>query len=251
MKILAITQARYGSSRLPAKILKTIEGLTLLEIHLKRILKSKNITDLRIATTTEEGAEKIVAIGNKFEVESYQGSVDDVLERFYKTAFFEKPDYVVRLTSDCPLIDPTIIDQVIAECIKNDVDYCSNTIIPTYPDGLDVEVFRFSALEKAYNNAQLKSDREHVTPYIWRNSNLKGGNVFTSFNVVNEIDYSDLRITVDTDKDFQLIEQLIKQLGTDRSWLEYIAFLHQNEDIRIINSEYTRNEGYQKSLNND
>ena len=251
MKILAITQARYGSTRLPGKILKTIGEKTLLEIHLARILQAKNITGLKIATTTEDGAEKIIEIGNKSGIKSFQGSVDNVLERFYKTALPENPDYVVRLTSDCPLIDPEIIDLVINDCIKNNVDYCSNTIIPTFPDGLDVEVFRFSALEKAYNEAHLKSDKEHVTPYIWRNSNLKGGNIFTSFNVEFSSDYSDLRMTVDTDKDFRLIEQLVEMLGTDKPWLSYVDFLIQHSEIRMTNSEYLRNEGYQKSINND
>jgi len=251
MKILAITQARYGSSRLPGKILKTIGDKTLLGIHLERILQAKNITGLKIATTTEDGAENIIGIGNKLGVASYRGSVDDVLERFYETALPENPDYVVRLTSDCPLIDPNIIDQVIDQCIRNDVDYCSNTIIPTFPDGLDVEVFRFSALEKAFNEALITSDREHVTPYIWRNSNLKGGDFFTSFNVEYSTDYSDLRITVDTDKDFKLIEQLIETLGTDKPWLDYVEYLNQHSKVRMINSEYLRNEGYQKSLNND
>jgi len=251
MKILAITQARYGSSRLPGKILKTIDGITLLEIHLQRILQAKNITRLMIATTTEEGADKIIEIGNKLNVCSYKGSVDNVLERFYKTALPENPDYVVRLTSDCPLIDPVIIDQVIDCCIKNNVDYCSNTIIPTFPDGLDVEVFRFSALERAYNEATLKSDKEHVTPYIWRNSSLKGGNIFTSFNMECFTDYSDLRITVDTDKDFILIERLIEMLGVNKPWIDYVTILIKNDKIRSINSESIRNEGYQKSLNND
>jgi len=251
MKILAVTQARYGSSRLPGKILKTIGGKTLLEIHLERILKAKNITELKIATTTEDGAEKIIAVGEKSGVRSYQGAVDDVLKRFYETALSENPDYVVRLTSDCPLIDPNIIDQVIDECIKNDVDYCSNTLTPTFPDGLDVEVFRFSALEKACNEALLKSDREHVTPYIWRNSNLKGGDIFTSFNVSFATDYSDLRMTVDMDEDFRLMGQIIENMGLDKPWIEYVEFLNQHSDIRMINSEFHRNEGYQKSINND
>ena len=251
MKILAVTQARYGSARLPGKILKTIGGKTLLGIHLERILRAKNITELKIATTTEDGAEKIIAIGNNSGIRSYQGSIDDVLKRFYETALPEKPDYVVRLTSDCPLIDPNVIDHVIDECLKNNVDYCSNTLTPTFPDGLDVEVFRFSALEKAYNEARLKSDREHVTPYIWRNSNLKGGDIFTSFNVEYPTDYSEIRMTVDTDKDFIQIQQLIENLGLDKPWLAYVEFLNLHSEIKMINSEYHRNEGYEKSINND
>jgi len=231
MKILAITQARYGSTRLPGKILKSVSGKTLLEIHLIRILKSQRISKLKI--------------------DSYKGSIDDVLERFYFTALPEKPDYIVRLTSDCPLIDHREIDKVIDFCISNNVDYASNTLTPTFPDGIDVEVFKFSALKKAYEEATLKSDREHVTPYIWRNSTEKGGNVFTSTNVFNFQDYSNYRITVDTDKDFVVIKKIIEELGIDKSWFDYISFLDNNEDIKTINAEYKRNEGYSKSLKND
>jgi len=251
MKILAITQARYGSTRLPKKILKTISGQTLLEIHLKRILQSKRISKLKIATTSEEGADKIIAIGEKLGVESCKGSIDDVLERFYFTALPENPDYLVRLTSDCPLIDPSEIDKVIDICVSNDVDYASNAIIPTFPDGIDVEVFKFSALKKAYEEATLKSDREHVTPYIWRNSSEKGGVIFTSLNVSNLHDYSKYRITVDTDKDFAVLQKLIEELGTDKPWMDYVSFLDNNEDIKAINAEYERNEGYSKSIKND
>ncbi|KAA6320405.1 3-deoxy-manno-octulosonate cytidylyltransferase [termite gut metagenome] len=251
MKIVAITQARYGSSRLPGKILKTIQGKSLLEIHLKRILQSKRISLLKIATTTEKGAEKIIEIGSNLGVQSYQGSIDDVLERFYKTAQSENPDYVVRLTSDCPLIDPIEIDNVIDACILNKVDYASNTLIPTFPDGIDVEVFKYSVLEKAYKEATLKSDREHVTSYIWRNSNMKGGTLFTSFNVTNPIDYSKLRMTVDMDKDFILLKKLIEKKGINKTWLEYVMFLNQHDEIRVINAEYERNEGYINSLQKD
>jgi spore coat polysaccharide biosynthesis protein SpsF (cytidylyltransferase family) len=251
MKILVVTQARYGSSRLPAKILKNIREKTLLEIHLERILRSKRISQLKIATTTEHGAEQIIEIGERLGVKSHQGSVEDVLERFYETALPEKPDYVVRLTSDCPLIDPDEIDRVIDACIEHDVDYAANTLISTLPDGLDTEIFRFSALEKACKEATLKSDREHVTPYIWRNSSVKGGTLFTSFNVANPKDYSHLRMTVDTEKDFVLIEKLIERLGYERSWIDYAMFLEQNPEIRAINAEYERNEGYAKSIKSD
>jgi len=251
MKILAITQARYGSTRLPAKILKTISGQTLLEIHLTRILQSKRITKLKIATTTEEGADEIVAIGKELGVDAYKGSIEDVLERFYFTALAENPDYIVRLTSDCPLIDPYEIDKVIDACVSNNVDYASNTLIPTFPDGIDVEAFRFSALKKAYEEATVKSDREHVTPYIWRNSTVKDGTIFTSTNVLYQKDYSKYRITVDTDKDFVVMQKLVEELGTDKSWLDYISFLDNNEDIKVINAEYERNEGYLKSIKKD
>ena len=166
MKVLAITQARYGSTRLPAKILKEVGGQTLLEIHLRRILQAKTISALKIATTPEEGSRYIVDVANKVGVGYHKGSVEDVLSRFYETAAPEKPDYVIRLTSDCPLIDPQVIDEVVNFAVAHDYDYV-RTDPKSFPDGLDTEVMRFSALERACKEANLTSEREHVTPYIW------------------------------------------------------------------------------------
>ncbi|NDP22188.1 MAG: LPS biosynthesis protein [Paludibacter sp.] len=251
MKILAITQARYGSTRLPAKILKEVNGKTLLELHLERILQSKMISKLKVATTTEDGAEYIVNISKKLNVETYQGSINDVLERFYFAAKDEQPDYVVRLTSDCPLIDPVVIDKLISSCLESGCDYASNTLSPTYPDGVDVEVFKFRALEKAYKEAVLKSDREHVTPYIWRNSTFKGQSLFKSINVENEVDLSHHRITVDTIEDFLLIKGLIEALGTDKPFTAYIDYLENHPRLKDINNQHARNEGYDKSILKD
>lgn len=251
MKILAITQARVGSSRLPKKVLKTIKGITLLEIHLSRILQSKRISKLIVATTTETEAKKIVATSKKLGVTSYRGSIHDVLERFYLTALRDKPDYIVRLTSDCPLIDPIEIDKVISKCIQGRYDYVSNNLEPTLPDGMDTEVFKFSALERAYREATLKSDREHVTPYIWRNSSVKGGKIFSSFSVKYHKDFSKYRLTVDTQEDFDLIKKIISHLGTKKGWLDYVDYLNKNPELMNINSKYERNEGYQKSLKED
>jgi len=251
MKILAITQARYGATRLPGKVLKTIGDETLLETQLKRTLKSKLINKLKVATTTEPEADRIVAIANKLGVESFQGSMEDVLERFYLAAQPENPDYVVRLTADCPLIDPIEIDKVIKECVTGGYDYVSNTLEPTFPDGIDVEVFKLSALEKAHQEAILKSDREHVTPYIWRNSSFKGGQIFSSFCLKYPEDFSKYRLTVDTPKDFILIKKLILSLGADKDWLDYVNYLKKNPELMDINAKYERNEGYQKSLKKD
>ena len=251
MKILAITQARIGSTRLPEKILKTINGESLLEMHLKRIQFSKLITKLKVATTDEPDADKIVEICNKLGIDVYKGSINNVLDRFYQTAIPEMPNWVVRLTSDCPLIDPIEIDRVIQYAISKDLDYVSNTLKPTFPDGIDVEVFKFSALEKAIKEANLASELEHVTPFIWKNSSFMGGNVFTSDCVINEVDYSDIRLTVDTLEDFMVIEKLIELLGTDKPWIDYVNALKGHQEIKKINKYFTRNEGYEKSLNND
>ena len=251
MKILAITQARIGSTRLPEKILKTINGESLLEIHLKRILQSHLITKLKVATTIEPDAKKIEAVANKVGVEVHKGSINNVLERFYQTAKPENPDWVVRLTSDCPLIDPIEIDRVIQHAIGNNLDYVSNALDPTYPDGLDTEVFKFSSLEKAMKEATLTSDLEHVTPYIWKNSTFKGGTKFKSDNVRSDIDYSPIRLTVDTIEDFIVIEKLVHLLGADKAWIEYVAALEKHPEIKEINDHFSRNEGYEESLKKD
>jgi spore coat polysaccharide biosynthesis protein SpsF (cytidylyltransferase family) len=251
LNILAITQARIGSTRLPEKILKTINGESLLEIHLKRILKSKRITKLKVATTNEPGVEKIIILATKLGVEVFKGSVENVLDRFYQTALPESPDFVVRLTSDCPLIDPCEIDKVIHHAISKDLDYVSNTLDPTFPDGLDVEVFKFSVLEKAKIEAKLTSDMEHVTPYIWKNSSYKGGKLFTSDCVMNETNYSFIRLTVDNIEDLLVIEKLVELLGTDRPWLDYVKALEQHPEIKALNDHLVRNEGYKKSLERD
>jgi spore coat polysaccharide biosynthesis protein SpsF len=251
MKILAITQARYGSSRLPGKVLKEINGQPLLELHLKRIMRSKLISKLKVATTNEPDANKIEACCKLLNVPVYKGSLEDVLERFYFTAKDENPGLIVRLTSDCPLIDPVVIDNVINYALENDCDYASNTLNPTFPDGIDVEVFKFSALEKAFLEATLRSDREHVTPYIWRNSSFKGGSLFKSVSFENHIDYSSFRLTVDKQEDFLVIEKLIIELGSDHSWQEYIEYLNSHSEIESLNKHFVRNEGYQKSLIED
>lgn len=251
MKIIAITQARIGSTRLPEKILKTINGESLLEIHLRRILQSKLISKLKVATTIEPDAEKIVAVANKVGVEVHKGSINNVLDRFYQTARAENPDWVVRLTSDCPLIDPIEIDRVIQFAINNDLDYASNTLDPTYPDGIDTEVFKYSALKKAVSEASLTSELEHVTPYIWKNSTFKGGSIFKSDNVRNFKDYSSIRLTVDTIEDFMVIEKLVQLLGKDKPWMDYVEALEKHPEIKDLNDHFTRNEGYEKSLTKD
>ncbi len=252
MKILAITQARYGSTRLPAKILKVVNGMTLLEIHLRRILQAKTIHQLKIATTDEEGSKYIIDVADKVGVGYYQGSVDDVLSRFYHAAETEKPDYVLRFTSDCPLIDPEVIDMIVNFALQHpEYDYLSADP-GSYPDGLDTEVMKFSALKKAYNEARLTSEREHVTPYIWKNGTAAGGTLFKSYKFVNPVgDYSSIRITLDTPEDFELLKKVIEENGIRLGWREYVAYLQKHDEILAINSMFERNEGYAKSLNND
>lgn len=254
MKILAITQARYGSTRLPAKILKEVNGVTLLEIHLRRILLSKSISKLKIATTDEEGSRYIVEVADKLGVEYFKGSVDDVLSRFYGTAAPEKPDYVIRLTSDCPLIDPNVIDEVVTYAIEHPKYDYVRTQAASFPDGLDTEVMKFSALEKAYNEANLKSEREHVTAYIWKNGSADGGTIFQTYNYPNPVgcyNADDYRITIDEPEDYEVIKHLIENLGMEEGWKTYIDYLMEHKDVYAINSKFSNNEGYAKSIAND
>lgn len=247
MKVLAITQARLGSSRFPEKILKSINKSTLLEIHLRRILKSSKISQLVVATTREIGVESIINVAKKCNVKTYQGSTSNVLDRFYQTALPYSPDWVVRLTSDCPLIDPELIDEVIEFTVSNNLDYGSNCLDEMYPDGQDVEVFKYSALNQAWLQAESKIDKEHVTPYIHRNSSYKGGNIFISNVYPAAENLNHVRMTVDEERDFDVVKILIDELGTDATWRAYSDY-YLKKGADKINGSILRNEGYLKSI---
>lgn len=251
MDVLAITQARTGSTRFPNKILKTIKGKSLLEIHLKRILKSKKISKLVVATTTKEEDKIISEIAYKVGVESFKGSEHDVLDRYYNTAKKYNPKWIVRLTSDCPLIDARLIDQVIKKAQSENLDYCSNTLIEAYPDGQDIEVFKFKSLEIAWSKAKSISDREHVTPYIKNNSSYLHGEIFKSNNFPSNKNYNKVRLTVDEQEDFKVIELLINKLGIDSRWIDYTNEYLKNNYISSLNKNIKRNEGFRKSFDID
>lgn len=206
MKIVAIIQARMGSTRLPGKVLKKILGKSLLEYQIERVKRSKLIDEIVVATTTKKDDDAIVSLCTNLNISTYRGSEDDVLSRYYEAAIKYEADVVVRLTSDCPLIDPEIVDQVIQLYLdKQPIDYVSNTFLRSYPRGLDTEVFSFAVLKRAYNEAKLQRDREHVTPYIYTNRHL-----FALTYLESERDYSHHRWTVDTQEDFELIRLIIE-----------------------------------------
>jgi spore coat polysaccharide biosynthesis protein SpsF (cytidylyltransferase family) len=251
MKVIVITQARSGSTRLPKKVLLKIQKKTLLQIHVDRIKKAKLVDDVYIATTTKKSDAIIEELANKINVKCFRGSEDDVLDRYYQTIKNEKADLIVRLTSDCPLIDPKLLDEVIKEAILQDLDYYSNAIEERYPDGQDIEVFKFSALEKAWKEAKLKSDREHVTAYIRNNSSYKGGKLFKSNNHGLKENYSHVRLTVDEAKDFEVIKLIIDALGAEEDWKTYADYYLLNENIKKINMSIVRNEGYIKSVSEE
>lgn len=249
MKTKTIIQARVGSTRLPHKVLLTIMNKPVLEYVIERVSRAKNIDGVIIATTTSEEDSPIVDIATKLKVEVYRGSEHDVLDRFYHAAKAFSAENIVRITADCPLIDPEIINSVVGCYIKNKADYCSNVLEPTFPDGEDVEVFSFKALLQAWESAQLPSEREHVTPYIRKHPER-----FKLISCKNNFDLSAKRWTLDEKKDFQFIKSVLESLYPDNPMFtmeDVLKFISKNPDLENLNKYIQRNEGYQKSLKED
>ncbi|MGJ9458020.1 cytidylyltransferase domain-containing protein [Oceanobacillus sp. CF4.6] len=209
MKVVAIIQARMGSTRLPGKILKQVLGKPLLEFQLERVSRSNYIDEILVATTDQHQDNAIVSLCQMMKITHYRGPEADVLKRYYKAASHIKADIVVRLTSDCPLIDPVQIDKVIQSYFlhQHPLQYVSNTLKRTLPRGMDTEVFSFQALKEASEKAESKADREHVTRYMINNPQD-----FNLTNVSNSKNYSHHRWTVDTLEDFTLINKIIETL---------------------------------------
>jgi len=249
MDISIIIQARLGSTRLPNKVVIDIEGKPMLWHHVNRLKHSKFSPEIIIATSKADEDKKILKFAEEYNFNSYAGNINDVLDRFYQTALKYKVNNVVRITADCPLIDPEVLDKILQVYLKGEYDYVSNIHPPTYPDGLDVEVFNFESLKRAWNEAQLASEREHVTPYIWKNPNL-----FRLKNVENDEDFSYLRWTVDEKEDLQLIREIYKNLYHKKGIFlmkDILELLKERPELKEINSKYIRNEGYLNSLRED
>ncbi len=247
--LTAIIQARLGSTRLQGKTMMDLEGEPLLGHLIKRIRKSKYVSDIVIATTTYERDGLIVKYADENRLPVYRGSEQDVLDRFYQAALLFKAQVIVRVTPDCPLLDPRVSDRVIAKFLDGGYDYVSNTIVPTYPDGLDTEVFSFAALERAWNEAALPSEREHVTAYI-----VKHPELFRHCNVTNSEDLSAMRWTVDTARDYEFVSGIMKKLGKRDEIFhmeDVLRILKENPELLEINRGINRNEGYAASLMKD
>lgn len=235
MKVTAIIQARMGSTRLPGKILKKVNGKPLLFYQLERIKGSKLIDEIVIATTTNHQDNEIVSFCEQYGVSYYRGSETDVLSRYFNTAVKFNADIIVRLTSDCPIIDVEVVDKTIQYFLELDYcDYVSNTLERTFPRGLDTEVFSYIALEKAYKEAYLERDREHVTPYFYSNQNI-----FVVGSLKNNINYSKYRLTVDTEEDFELIKLIINALFSKKpnfTLIDIVKLMEKNPQWFNINS---------------
>jgi spore coat polysaccharide biosynthesis protein SpsF (cytidylyltransferase family) len=250
-KVVIIVQARMGATRLPGKMMIDIAGKPVIQHVIERARLSKKVAEVWLATTTSHVDDVLDDWAQENDVPCYRGSEDDVLDRYYKCAEQAGAGVVVRVTGDCPLNDFKVIDLVIDEYTKQKgaVDYVSNIHPPTYPDGLDTEVFSFAILEQAWKEAKLKSEREHVTPYIWKNPNL-----FKLKNIEHTEDLSKHRWTLDTPEDLHFLRLVIEE-GQSRSGFcglnQILSIVDAHPDWQEIVAGIQRNEGYMESLKTD
>jgi spore coat polysaccharide biosynthesis protein SpsF len=249
VKILCVVQARYSSTRLPGKVLMPLGGKPDIEQVFNQVSFSKHISKTILATSSDKSDEKLVEWAINNNVEFYRGSLDDVLDRYFQAAKQYNPEIVVRVTGDCPLIDPEVLDRTIEYFDVNNYDYVSNGNPPTFPDGLDTEVFKYYTLKDAWKNAKLCSEREHVTPYIRNNDNK-----FKIGNYKNSVDLSKYRWTLDNKEDYEFLSKIFALLSNENSYIKYkdvLKLLDENPELIKINSHIKRNEGYLKSIAND
>jgi len=244
--VIAIIQARIGSTRLPGKVLMEVNGRPLLAYQLDRISKSKKLDKVVVATSTLEKDNAIENFCKDYGVDCYRGSENDVMSRYYECCKQYNPDTVVRMTADCPLIDPEIIDKVVQKFKDDNVDYCANTVPPEkskFPDGSDIEVFSMKALEMANTEVQDEHRREHVTFQFWQDLN------YTSSQYIQNKDWSNYRITVDYPEDFEVVRCILNVLNKKRTFGnlgEIISIIDSNQEIKAKNAKYYFGQGWKK-----
>lgn len=249
MKYLAMIQARCGSTRLPNKVLMDLCGKPALQRMIERVQLSKRIDEVMVITSIEKNNLPILKLCSQIGIRVGVGAEDDVLDRFYQSAKLLEPEYVIRLTADCPCFDGGLLDLAL-KTMDEDADYCGMTD-ESFADGLDLEIIKFSALKKAWREARHSFEREHVTQYIIRHPEL-----FKLQNFESPIGYfGNHRWTVDEPEDFEVVEQIYKhflETGNDTfNYQEILDFLAHNPEIRQINAKFTRNEGLAQSIQKD
>jgi len=246
MRVLAILQARMSSSRLPNKVLLPVLGEPMLARQIERLRRATAIDQLIVATSAASTDDPIAEQCAQMGVACYRGSLDDVLDRFAQAARPHSPQHVVRLTADCPLTDPQLIDALIAHHIATAADYTTNANPPSFPDGLDAEVMRYAVLHIAWREARRKSEREHVTLYIASHPER-----FVIETLQSETDLSALRWTVDEADDLRLVERIYAALYPHNPAFtteDILRLLDEQPELRTLNTSHRRNEGLEKSL---
>lgn len=250
MKYLAMIQARCGSSRLPGKVLKELCGKPMLLRIVERVKRSNEIDDVIVVTTIEESDLPVVSLCSSNGVRVFVGSENDVLDRYYQAARLLEPEYVIRLTADCPCFDPELLDDAIRQ-LDDETDYLG-MMSETFPDGLDLEIVRFDVLAAAWKNARLSSEREHVTQYI-----VKRQDEYACQDYVCAIDgLGNERWTVDEPEDFEMISKVYDHFDSigridSFGYKDVLDFLEQNPAVHSLNNGFARNEGLAKSLRED
>ena len=239
MKIVAIVQARMGSTRLPNKVMKEIGGVPMIELLLSRLSRAREVDQIVVATTVDEKNEPLTAHVEKLSYLCVRGSEDDVLQRYIDAAHASNADVVVRVTGDCPLIDPTLVDECISKFMNSEFEYLDNTSPPTFPDGLDVAVVSVDALHRANKEAFSRYDREHVMPFIYNSGRFKLG------SVLNDNDYSSYRWTVDEAADFEVVQNVFAHFSPDIhfSWEKVLELEKEQSELFTANKAITRNQG--------
>lgn len=250
MKYLAMIQARCGSTRLPNKVLKDLCGKPALARMIERVQKSRQVDETIVVTSIERNNLPLLKLCAALGVRVGIGSENDVLDRFYQTAKLLKPEYIIRLTADCPCFDAGLLDAAI-ETLKPETDYCA-MMSETFADGLDLEIIRFAALERAWQEARHSYEREHVTQYIIRHPEL-----FRLQDFISPAGYfGDHRWTVDEPEDFEVVSNiyehfLIEEQREDFDYRDILAYLEAQPRIKELNRKYQRNEGLAKSIQED
>ncbi|HXF29787.1 MAG TPA: glycosyltransferase family protein [Chlamydiales bacterium] len=229
-------QARMSSTRLPGKVLREVMGKPLLEYQLERLKRVAGKPSVVVLTTTNQNDSEIVRVADRCGCSSFRGPEEDVLTRYFQCAMKRNPDAIIRVTADCPLIDPLLIDEVIDTYKEHpyEIDYVSNTLTRNYPRGMDVELFSFTALENTHLLAESDEEREHVTLYMYRHPEL-----FKLQNVGEPHHDKNLRLTVDTEEDFELIELILKTLypqKPDFALDDVLALLDKHPEWKKINA---------------
>lgn len=249
MRIISIIQARISSTRLPNKVLLNLEGKTVLEHVVSRVAQAQRVSGVVVATTIKKEDLAIVKMCAGLGYSVFCGSENDVLDRFYQAARLFEADHLVRITADCPMMDPALIDQVVRLHLDAGSDYTSNILEETFPDGEDIEVFTFKALKTAWERADLTSEREHVTPFI-----QKHGDLFKLTNLKSPHNLGGKRWTIDNDEDYEFLKIVFGALYPQNPFFgmdDVLRVLEQHPEWERINTHVARNEGYQKSLMED
>lgn len=245
MQTVAIIQARMGSTRLPGKVLRDIGEKPMLEHVLERARATRELDKIVVATTENEEDDEIVRVVQRMGVTFFRGSEQDVLDRYYQAAKVHDANPVVRLTADCPLLDPDEVDRVVKSFVASpDLDYLGTG--ETYPEGYGTEVFTYEALQRAWEEASLSSEREHVTSYIW-----DGDDSFAVGRIELPQDLTAIRVTVDRPVDVEVVTKIVNDISTPGDLIgieDVVYYLREQPDVASLNKDIPRREGYKRSI---